>query len=86
MSDDKIAPMSQFPQVHRELVRGASYGLFDAEEVRDILRSKFNLPMKDNENYFMREVNIDTSHVAAGYEPGDGLDEEEYDDGDTATA
>ena len=69
--------MSQFPQVHRELVRGGSYGLFDAEEVRDILRTKFDLPLKNNDLYFNRQVDLDTSQVAAGFPPGEGVDEED---------
>lgn len=85
MSDDsKIAPMSQYPQVARELGRAlfvtvGDVPLISAQEYRDILREKFDLPLSKNDDHFRSPVNLDLSQVASGELLGDGI-EEEYED------
>lgn len=68
------APMSQFSQVAREFLRLGGAGVLDAEEIRDSLREKFDLPLKENNQYFRGpEVEIDLDLARASEE----ADEEE---------
>jgi len=76
----EAAPMSQFSQVAREMLRLGGAGVFDAEEIRDTLREKFDLPVKSNDEYFRGptlEVDLDLAHAS---QEADEFDSEEYED------
>ena len=81
MAESKLAPMSQFPQAARELMRMCGLGIYSVAEVRDITAQKFGFDLMPNEEYFKSEVNVDFQPtVQATVEAADLADEEYADE------